>query len=82
MAPLQSRLNDLSARLQELTEDEYEEMRRLKEAHDQIRDSSENVLPIRAIGQIVGSLLLPTVAFVAAVAGEVYLERLLERLLR
>lgn len=81
MAPLQSRLNYLSARLRELTEDEYEEMKRLEETHDKIRNSSEDVLPIGAIGRIVGTLLLPTVTFVAAVAGQVDLSNLLERFL-
>jgi len=81
MAPLQSRLNALSARLRELTEDEYEEMKRLKETHDQIRDSSENVLPIQAIGQILGSLLLPTASFLAAVVSQVDLSNLVGRLL-
>lgn len=81
MAPLQSRLNALSARLRELTEEEYEEMKRLEETHDKIRDSSENVLPIRAIGQIVGSLLVSTATFVAAVLSQVDLSNLLGRLL-
>lgn len=81
MAPLQRRLNDLSARLRELTEDEYEEMKRLKETHDQIRNSSENVLPMRAIGQILGALLLPTASFLAAVVSQVDLSNLLGRFL-
>jgi len=81
MAPLQSRLNALSARLRQLTEDEYEEMKRLKETHDQIRNSSENVLPVGAIGRILGALLLPTASFLAAVVSQVDLSNLLERFL-
>jgi hypothetical protein len=81
MVPLQRRLDYLSARLRELTEEEYEEMKRLKETHDIIRDSSEDVLPISTIGQLVSSLIVPTVALVAAVAGETFLGTLFERLM-
>lgn len=78
MAPLQRRLDHLSARLRELSDAEYDEMKRLKETHDIIRDSSENVLPISTIGQLFSSLILPTLAFAVAVAGEVLLGNLLE----
>lgn len=81
MAPLQRRLDHLSAQLRELTDAEYEEIQRLKEIHDVIRDSSENVLPVSTIGQLVSSLILPTIAFAAAVAGEVMLSGLFERFL-
>lgn len=80
MVPLQRRLDYLSAHLRELSDADYEEMKRLKEIHDIIRDSSENVLPISTIGQLVSSLILPTIAFMAAVAGEVVLSNVLERL--
>ena len=82
MAPLQRRMNHLSSRLRELTAEEYAELKRLDEMHNKIRDSSENLLPLATIGQIVGTLLLPTVTTIAAVAGEAYLVRLLGRLVR
>lgn len=81
MAPLQRRLDHLTARVGELSDVEYEELQHLKDVHDAIRDSSENVLPLATIGQLVSSLILPTIAFVAAVAGEVVLGGFLERFL-
>jgi signal transduction histidine kinase len=82
MAPLQRRLNELSARLRELSEEEYQELKRLAEIHDTIRDSSENLLPLATIGQIIGTLILPTVTFIIAVAGEAYVSPLMDRLIR
>jgi hypothetical protein len=81
MAPLQRRLDHLTARVSELSDAEYEELQHLREVHDAIRDSSENVLPIETIGQFVSSLILPTIAFVAAVAGEIVIGGFLERFL-
>jgi len=48
----------------ELTSSELETMQRLKQIHDMIRDSSENVLPISSLGQLASSLIMPTSTFV------------------
>jgi hypothetical protein len=74
-------MNDSSSRLREPTEGEYAELKRLDELHAKIRDSSESLLPLATIGQIVGTLVLPTVTTIVAVAGEAYLARLLGRLM-
>jgi hypothetical protein len=80
LAPLQARLDAYMARITELTEDEHKALTRLKTTHDAIRDSSENVLPIRNIGQLLSSVVLPTLTFAATTAGRAYITRLLERL--
>lgn len=77
MAPLQRRLDALSARVRELSEAEYQELMRLKETHDIIRDSP-NVLPLSTVGQLFSTLIIPTLAFLVAVAGEVLLGNLLK----
>ncbi|RME85971.1 MAG: hypothetical protein D6775_01390 [Caldilineae bacterium] len=47
------------------------------EIHDRVRDSSENLLPLSTIGQIIGTLILPTATFIIAVAGEAYVSALM-----
>jgi hypothetical protein len=46
--------------LKELTEEEYDRMKRLQETHDAIRDSSENLLPLGDLTKAVGALALST----------------------
>jgi uncharacterized membrane protein YidH (DUF202 family) len=82
LAPLQERLELLSARLPSLGSDDWQELRRLVRVHDRICASSESVLALATLGHLLGTLLIPTLVFVLAVAGEVYLQALLERLFR
>jgi len=46
--------------LKELTEEEYDRMKRLQEIHDAIGDSSENLLPLGDLAKAVGALALST----------------------
>lgn len=64
LAPVRGELNGLVAWLKELTEEEYDRMKRLQETHDTIRDSDENLLPLREFAKVVGALLLSTVTVV------------------
>ena len=65
MELLRGELNSLLTRLKELTDEEYDRMKRLQETHDVIRDSSENLLPLGEIAKVVGALLLSTLTVLA-----------------
>lgn len=65
MEDLQVQLNALLPRIRELSKEEYEEMTRLQETHDTIRDSPENLLPLGAILRTAGALFLSTVTVLA-----------------
>jgi hypothetical protein len=72
MEPLRGELNGLVARLKELTEEEYDRMKRLQETHDAIRDSSENLLPLGDVAKVVGALALSTLTIVATAFADAY----------
>lgn len=80
LAPLQERLDALTARLEAMSEEEFEKYKRIKEAHDTIRDATEEVLPLRVLGRLVGALVLPTLTFVASRFGESLLQGMMQRL--
>jgi hypothetical protein len=69
---LQVRLNELLPRVGELTEEEHEEMTQIREAHDAIRDSSENLLPLGDVAKVVGALALSTLTIVATAFADAY----------
>ena len=72
METLQIRLDSLLPRLEELTEEEYDRMKRFQETHDAIRDSSENLLPLGDLAKIVGALALSTLTIVATAFADAY----------
>ena len=72
MERLRGELNGLLARVKELTEEEYERMKRLQETHDAIHDSSENLLPVGDLAKVVGALVLSTLTIVATAFADVY----------
>ncbi|MGD2147255.1 MAG: hypothetical protein PVH41_11225 [Anaerolineae bacterium] len=78
LLPIRGRLNDLSARLLDLTDQEFAELERLKQMHDAINGSSENVLTLGSLAHLTGALLVPTASFLLTVVGETYLRRLVE----
>jgi hypothetical protein len=80
LVPLQRRIEALAARVGELTDEQYTKLKRLKEAHDTIRDATEEVLPLRALGRLAGALILPTLTFVGSRFGETILQRLLHQI--
>jgi hypothetical protein len=79
LAPLQDRINELLVDVRQLGEEQHKELNRLKETHDAILESSEEVLPLRAIGRLAGALILPTMTFLATRFGEAFLQGLLHR---
>jgi hypothetical protein len=80
MRALQIRLNNLLPRVGALTEDEREELSQLRESHDAIRDSPDNLLPLGAILRNVGALLLSTVTILAAASAEEWIAGLVKLL--
>lgn len=80
LRPLQKRLDDLVARVTTGGEDHFKELKRIKEVHDTIRDATEEVLPLRAIGRLMGALTLPTLTFLASRFGEAFMQRMLHQL--
>jgi len=80
--PLRNRIDSLFDRLDSLSEGEYAEMSRLVSVQEKIQKAPDSCLPFSTIGRIIGTLLLPTFTFILAVAGEVYISKLLEGLFR
>jgi hypothetical protein len=76
LAPLQERLDELAGRLRGLTEQEEKELVRLRDTHDLIRRSGETVLPLSSVGQLVSSLIIPTVTVALSQAGREFILRL------
>jgi hypothetical protein len=81
MEPLRGELNSLLAQLMQLTEEEYDGMKRLQETHDVIRDSSENLLPLGDVAKIVGALALSTLTIVATAFADAYITEWVKPLL-
>jgi hypothetical protein len=77
MGPLQRKLDALASRATTLAPDEHQELWRLKQLHDSIRDSSEAVLPVANIGQLASALVLPTITYVVSQAREEVVAKLL-----
>jgi hypothetical protein len=76
LGPLQERLDDLAGRLGSLTEREDKELVRLRETHDLIRRSGESVLPLSSVGQLLSSLIIPTITVALSQAGREFILRL------
>ena len=80
LLPIQQKLNYLFDQLMNLSENEHGEMLRLEKIQDMIRKAPESCLPFSTIGRLFGTLVLPTITFIFAVLGEVYISTLLERI--
>jgi len=76
LSPLQERLDDLAGRLSRLDEREEKELVRLRDTHDLIRRSSESVLPLSSVGQLLSSLIIPTITVALSQAGREFIARL------
>lgn len=70
---LQVRLNELLLRVGDLSEEEHEEMSQIQEAHDAIRDSPENMLPVGDLAKVMGALALSTLTIVATAFADAYI---------
>ena len=79
LRPLQGRLSELLENPVSMSEDQYKEFKRIKEVHDLLRDASEEVLPMRALGRLFGALLFPTMTFIVSRFGEHILLPMLRR---
>jgi hypothetical protein len=73
MEVLQRQLGGMLPRVGELTEEEHEEITQLREIHDAICDSPENLLPFGAVVKVVGALLLSTLTVLATTFAEQWL---------
>lgn len=78
LKPIRQKLNRLFDRLMTLNDEEYNEMLRLVNIQDMISKAPELSLPISTIGRLFGTLILPTLTFILAVLGEVYISGLLQ----
>lgn len=79
LRPLQGRLSELLEDPVSMNEEQYREFKRIKEVHDLLRDASEEVLPMRALGRLFGALLFPTMTFIVSRFGEHVLLPMLRR---
>jgi hypothetical protein len=79
LRPLQQRLSELLENPVSLSEDQYKEFKRVKELHDLLRDASEEVLPMRALGRLFGALLFPTMTFLVSRFGEHFIMPMIRR---
>lgn len=82
LAPLQDRLEVLMPQLEQMNEEQYDKFKRIKEAHDTIRDATEEVLPLRVLGRLMGALVLPTLTFLASRFGESLIQGMLHQIRR
>ena len=78
---LRQRIDVFESRLVELAPQEAEELERLLSLHDRIRDAPSSPAATHAIASTAAGLLLPTIAFIITVFGEVSAERLLDAIL-
>jgi hypothetical protein len=79
MGRLQRWLDDLLPRIRELTEGEYQEMGRLRETQDAIRNSPENLLPLATIFRTVGALLLSVLTILLTAFAREWMAGLVKR---
>lgn len=79
LLPIRKQIDGMFDRYQSLSEEEYQELMRLDSIHNKIQSAPDSCLPLYTIGRLFGNLVLPTLTFVLAVMGEVYLSALLER---
>lgn len=79
LRPLQEHLSALAGKGPRLTEEEYRELKRMKELYDMLFHASEEVLPLRAVGRLLGALLFPTMTFLLTRFGEQFLHGVVRR---
>jgi hypothetical protein len=81
MRGLQRRIEAFGPHYTELSPHQSEELRNLLFLHDTIRDAPASPAATHAVARTAAGLLLPTIAFVITVFGEVSAERLLDAIL-
>ncbi len=78
---IQRRIDDFGPRYTELSPQQSQQLRDLLFLHDRIRNAPSSPVAAHAIARTAAGLLLPTVAFVITVLGEVSAERFLDAIL-
>jgi len=81
LAVLRSRIDTLEPRFADLSPQESEHLRDLLFLHDKIRDAPAAPTTTRTLLRTAAGLLIPTIAFVITVFGEVSAERILDAIL-
>ncbi len=81
LALFRSRIDAFEPRMVDLSPEESEQLRNLLFLHDKIRDASSSPSTAQTALRTAAGLLIPTIAFVITVFGEVSAERLLDALL-
>jgi len=82
MRSIQNLLNPLHKKIQDLSTEEFEQLKRLDEIHEIVQSSRANYLPFSTVGRVFGTLFLPTLTFILTTASERYLQTFLGRLFR
>jgi hypothetical protein len=81
LAVFRSRIDAFEPRMVDLSPEESEQLRDLLFLHDKIRDAPTSTTTAQTALRTAAGLLIPTIAFVITVFGEVSAERLLDALL-
>jgi hypothetical protein len=81
LALFRSRIDAFESRMVDLLPEESEQLRDLLFLHDRIRDAPTSPTDAHTVVRTAAGLLIPTIAFVITVFGEVSAERLLDAIL-
>jgi len=81
LALFRSRIDAFAPRMVDLSPEEPERLRDLLFLHDRIRDAPTSTTTTHTMVRTAAGLLIPTIAFVVTVFGEVSAERILDAIL-
>jgi hypothetical protein len=81
LAVLRHRINTFESRFADLSHEESERLRDLLFLHGEIRDAATTPAHARTLLRTAAALIVPTIAFVITVFGEVSAERLLDAII-
>ena len=81
LALFRSRIDAYETRMVDLSSEESQQLRDLLFLHDKIRDAATSPTTARTAVRTAAGLLIPTIAFIITVFGEVSAERLLDTIL-
>ena len=81
LAVLRQRINTFESRFADMSHEESERLRDLLFLHREIRDAAATPAHSRTLVRTAAALIVPTIAFVITVFGEISAERLLDAIL-
>ena len=81
LAVFRSRIDAFAPRMVDLSPEESQQLRDLLFLHDKIRDAATSPATARTAVRTAAGLLIPTIAFIITVFGEVSAERILDAIL-